>query len=136
MEKTLKLRPWDDQAIAAFHPVVDTNPWGPLECAGELLGGSYLFEYSAAGQRALVAARPVALSGGTRVEIVAMRSLGDRLHAKPFCAALVGMGHQLEGNVLAMSSAVPHVLTTLSRNGWTTTGALMIQPIGSHGRTQ
>lgn len=134
--ETLKLRPWDEDAVRAFYPVVETNPWGPLENAGELLAGSYLAEYRDGTRRCLVAARPVELSGGVRVEIVGIRSLGDRLPSDLIADEVVKLAHALGGNMVAMSSRVPHILSTLHRHGWATTGALMVKTMDSHGRPQ
>lgn len=134
--QALTLRDWDEDAVRAFYPVVDTNPWGPLENAGELLSGAFLAEYREGTRHALVAARPVQLSGGVRVEIVGLRSLGDRLPADLIAKEVVKLSHALGGNLVAMSSRVPHILSTLNRHGWATTGALMVKALDSHGRTQ
>ena len=125
----MKPQAWSLDLIDEFAPSVAANPWGfgtPLE----VLKGCEAWAYEQDGQRALLAVRPVTREAGTRLDVIALVSTGNRLDGAAFDAAVTQLGHQYQAKQLAMSTLRPHVAAVCHRTGWTDTGILMIKKIG------
>lgn len=120
---------WTENLIQEFAPSVAANPWG-FGTEMEVLKGCEAWEYHHAGQRALLAVRPVTRSAGTRLDVIALVSTGDRLDGATFDNAVTQLGHQYRARQLAMSTLRPHVAAVCRRTGWEETGILMIKKIG------
>lgn len=127
--ETVKRRLWDGDLVAEFAPSVAANPWG-FGRANEVLNGAEAFEYRHAGQRALIAVRPVRRLDGTRLDVVGLVSTGDRLQAFAFDAAMHQIAQQCQAQALAMTTQRAHVANVARRTGWQQTGVLMIKNIG------
>ena len=124
---------WCADLVDDFAPSIAANPWG-YGTAGEVLHGAEAFEYRHEGQRALVAVRQVRRSAGTRLDVVALVSQGDRLDARAISGAVESIAAMVGANQLAMSTMRQHVAAGAQRAGWIQTGVLMIKPL--HGATQ
>jgi hypothetical protein len=70
--------PWTVEHCRAFAPALDRNPYGCLEAPADILTGAYLYRFEHSAQSALIAAKPLRLAHGVRVEIVGMVSTGNR----------------------------------------------------------
>lgn len=116
---------WTADHVAALLPSVDASPWGPLESAGDVLGGSYLFDFTQAGAHALLAVRPVRLALGTRLDVVGLVSLGDRMQSGALDAALCDIAGRLGAAQVAMCTKHQHVAQQCARHGWMQTGVVM-----------
>ncbi len=116
---------WTAAHVAALQPSVDASPWGPLESPGDVLGGSYLFDFRQGGAHALMAVRPVRLALGTRLDVVGLVSLGERMRSGELDAALCGIAAQLGAAQVAMCTRQDHVARQCARHGWTETGVIM-----------
>ncbi len=106
-------------------PSVEASPWGPLEGPGDVLGGSFLFEFEQGRARALLAVRPVALQLGARLDVVGLVSLGERMHSGAIDAAACDIARQMGAQQLAMCTQQDHVARQCARHGWTQTGVVM-----------
>lgn len=120
---------WTLDLIHDFAPSVAANPWG-FGTELEVLKGCEAWAYAQDGQRALIAVRPVTRSAGTRLDVIALVSTGDRLDGATFDAAVNQLGHHYQARQLAMSTLRPHVAAVCRRTGWEETGILMIKKIG------
>jgi hypothetical protein len=120
---------WSPDLVDAFQPSIDANPWG-YGTALEVLNGCHAFEYGKASQHALIAVRPVQRQAGTRLDVIALVSTGDRLEANAFDDRMLTIASLFGANQLAMSTLRPHVAAVAKRSGWINTGVLMIKPIG------
>lgn len=122
---------WDNDALEVFAPSVEKNVFGPLADALEVFNGAYLYEYRKDNQRALVAVRPVHLRAGTRMEVVGLRSVGERLQAKPFFAALDGVARAHGARVINVLTQVPHVANACKSAGFGISGAVLLKVVGA-----
>lgn len=129
MEK-LTCRQWTPEDIEAFGPAVAANPYGPLESAAEVLRGSYLFEFDHRAQRALLAVRPVPLSGGLRLDVVGMHGEGQRFQAAPLDGALCALARQHGAAALSMTTMHAGLAAACRRHGWQQTGVVMTKMMG------
>ena len=120
---------WDLQRVRAMVPSVDASPWGPLESAGDVLAGSFLYEFGQGGARALVAVRPVSLAHGRRLDVVGLVSLGDRMRSGELSAAVCEIGRGFGAVQVAMCTKHEHVARQCARHGWEQTGVVMTRAI-------
>lgn len=116
---------WTAEHVHALQPSVDASPWGPLESAGDVLGGSFLFEFEQGGAHALLAVRPVRLALGTRLDVVGLVSQGDRMQSGALDAALCDIAGRLGAAQVAMCTGKEHVARQCARHGWMQTGVVM-----------
>lgn len=123
---------WSPELIEQFAPAAERNPWGALERPGEILSGSFCFEIVAGRQRALMAVRPYAAGDGMRAEITGLVSSGPLFHFQALDRAAVLIAHQLDADVLAMSTQVPNLVRGCNRVGWVTSGAILTKWMGKH----
>jgi hypothetical protein len=125
--KTLKQISWDDGAVLELLPSVLASPMGPMEGPMDVLGGAALFELSEGKRRALIAARPVNLEHGRRLDVVGLVSTGDRLQAATVARALDDLAAQLGCDQLAMLTQRAHVVKQASKHGWHISGLVLIK---------
>lgn len=121
--------PWDADRLAALQPAVDANPWGPLAAADEIFRGDHLFEFESGHQRALIVVRPVQFRQGRRLDLIALRSEGDRLSAAALDRAVMKIAAGFDADLLAMCTQVPHVLKSCLRHNWMVTGAVALKVV-------
>ncbi|WP_341904017.1 hypothetical protein [Polaromonas sp. YR568] len=119
--------PWDADRLAAMQPALDVSPWGPLATVDEAYGRDALFEFENDQQRALIVVRPVNFKHGRRLDIVGLRSEGDRLSAAALDRAVMGLAARYDADLLAMCTQVPHVAKSCLRHQWMVTGAVMLK---------
>lgn len=124
MEKLTPLQ-WTPEHVEAFTASVAANPYGPLESAGEVLHGAYLFEFSHRAQRALLAVRPVALSGGMRLDVVGLHGEGQRFQAAAIDGAVEALGRARGAAALSMTTMHAGLAAAAKRQGWQQTGVVM-----------
>lgn len=120
-------RPWDAAALDALAPSAAVSPFGPLATPAEMFQGAQLWEYSNGKQHALVAVRLVTFAAGRRLDVVGLRSDGDRLDVGAFDAAVVRLAHDQGARIIAMCTQLPHVARSCLRHGWGTTGAVLLK---------
>lgn len=124
----LEVKPgaWCADMLDAFAPSLDANPWG-WGTAAEVLGGAFAFEVDGGACRALVAVRPVVRSAGTRLDVVGVVSIGERLRAADFDAAMLDIARRFDARALAMATLRPHIAHAAARVGWRPAGVLMVK---------
>ena len=124
---------WTPELVAEFEPSAARNPYGPLESAREILAGSFCFQIEHGAQRALIAMRPVPIDGGSmRAEVAGMVSTGPIFHAPVMDRAAVLIAHQLDADVISVSTQVPALARACQRHGWLTTGAILTKWVKGH----
>lgn len=124
---------WTADRLHTLQPVIEANPYGPLATAHDVFFGAHLFEFEHGRQHALIAVRPVDYSQGRRLDIVGLRSDGERLDAAALNRAVMGVAMQFGADLMAMSTQLPHVVRSCARHGWMTTGAVMLKVVKIHG---
>ncbi len=125
---------WTPEHVRALLPSVEASPWGPQEGPADVLAGAYLFDYQEGGAHALLAVRPVTLQRGSRLEVVGLVSLGDRLRGAALDRALSGIAQAMGAEHLAMCTKNNHVARQCERHGWQRSGVIMTR--GAHGRQE
>lgn len=118
---------WDSDRLDAMQPVLAVSPWGPLATVEEAFGRDHLFEFENDRQRALIVVRPVDFSQGRRLDIVGLRSEGDRLSAAALDRAVMHIAAGFNADILAMTTSVPHIAKSCLRRRWMVTGAVMLK---------
>lgn len=111
--------------MEAFGTSVAANPYGPLESAAEVLGGAYLFAFEHRSQRALLAVRPVHLSGGLRLDVVGMHGEGQRFQAAALDGGLEALARRNGAAALSMTTMHEGLAAAARRQGWVQTGVVM-----------
>lgn len=119
---------WTREAFEAFRPSVAASPWG-LEGLADVLTGAFLYQFEAGSRSALVAARPVYVEGGTRLDLVGLVSIGDRLRIEEFGPEFEQIARAHGANEVAMCTKWPHVVRSCRRGGWAVTGTVMSKKI-------
>jgi hypothetical protein len=120
---------WDEDRIRDLLPSVDANPWGPLESARDVFYGGHLYEYTRAAERALMVVRPVQLAHGTRLDVIGLASLADRLNSAAVVASLESLAHQHGAQQLAMCTQRQHLVKSCTRLGWQVTGQVLTKAL-------
>lgn len=120
---------WDADALELFGPALDASPFGPLATPAEALGGSFLFEYADKGRHALVALRRSVYAAGSRLEVVGLASVGDRLQALPFYNAVEAIGRANGDRFVVCCTQRPHVVKSCVRAGFGISGAILLKTI-------
>lgn len=120
--------PWTPDKLQAL--AAGSSAFGPLASIDEMMRGAILYHYDRAGESVLVAARPVHLAQGVRLDLVGLRSLGNRLAGRPFHTALDALALQHSADYLALCTNVPHVAKSCTKNGYAITGAVLTKKTG------
>ena len=116
---------WSPALVEAFRPAVDVSPWGPLAGPMNVLPGSHLFEYRHGAQHALIAAKPLALDNGQRVDVVGVVSLGDRMHCARLIDEFRAVARDAGADLVTMATRHEHLQRAADRAGWTRGGVVM-----------
>lgn len=119
---------WSGESLRAMARA--RSAFGPLASVDEIMRGADLYEYQDGASRAFVAVRPVILSGGTRLDIVGLASVGQRLAAHPFHAALDALADDYGAQIMACMTQVPHVAKSCQAHGYAITGAVLTKNRG------
>lgn len=114
---------WTDNALAAMRGA--SSPFGPLASLEEMMRGAELYEYQHGQSRAYVAVRLVSLDGGKRLDVVGLASVGQRLAAREFNAAVDRLAVAYGADLIACCTSVPHVAKSCTGHGYTLTGAIL-----------
>ena len=131
--QALRQLEWDAAAIEAMRPVLDVTPWAGFDSLQSALGGAHLIEFTQGRQRALLALRGVQCEGGRVLEVVGLRSLGDRLQALPVCQALEHLAvTTYRADLLTMTTRRPHLVRACERAGWVPVATVMNKHLGAH----
>jgi hypothetical protein len=123
----MKPHAWDNDVLQALAPSVARSPFGTLASAEEMLQGAHLYRYDDGAQAAFVAVRPVRFAAGQRLDIVGLRSLGDRLNTRKFIAALDDLGTQFDAHHLAFCTQVGYVAKSCLKNGYHVSGVVLLK---------
>lgn len=117
---------WTPERLAAFQPVCDCDPFGPLQQPGELLQGAYLFEYQNREQGALVALSREVCSGGIRVHVQAMVSTTPgKLQTCQLIAEIEATAVNLGADILSFCTPHKEIVDGAKRWGGSVTGAII-----------
>lgn len=119
----MKPAAWTSETLAAL--AVAPNPFGKLASIEEIMQGAHLYSYERGAVRVLVAVRPVTFSGGTRLDLMGLRSLGNRLNRVDFFAALDRLGEAYGAQIMGCCTQVPHVADYCTKSGYSVTGAIL-----------
>lgn len=117
---------WTHEHLQAFQPVCDCDPFGPLQQPGELLKGSYLFEYQNREQGALVALSREVSSGGIRVHVQAMVSTTPgKLQTCQLIAEIEATAVNLGADILSFCTPHKEIVDGAKRWGGQVSGAII-----------
>lgn len=117
---------WTPEAVHAFGPVCQVNPWGPLESTAELLDGAFLYAYEHDDQAALVALQRTVYAGGVQVHLQAMVGQGRvPVQARQVMGAVEHMARRLGADVLTLVSQHPAIAASAPRWGGQISGAVI-----------
>lgn len=120
---------WSGPALQLLQPSAEANPWGPLSSAADMCRGADLWEYVSGDRHAWLAVRPLALAHGRRLDVAGLVSDGARLTPEDVHQAMQAMGRAYRAQLVAMSTARPHLVRTCQRAGFAITGAVMRQEV-------
>lgn len=108
------------------------SPWAPVIGVGDNLAGATVWLAEVGPRAALIATRGAVRQHGRLLEVVAMRSLGERVHAQDVAAVVGQIGREFYDNVdlVAMCTRHEHLARCIQRAGWARSGYVLTQQIG------
>jgi hypothetical protein len=120
------------EAVLAFAPVCQVNPYGAVQSPAELVAGCYLFEYAHHDQAALVALSFGLFSGGNRVHINALQSMNPAapIQMRQVMAAIESTAFAMGADVLTLSTQHKAIAAGAARWGGHISGAVVAKYLG------
>ncbi len=125
--QALKAVPWTPEAVEAFAPCCDTDPFGPLLSPRELLHDSYLHEYHHGLDEALIAIKRHVTSGGCRVHLQGLVNM-DKLHplrSGHLMQSVEALARAYQADVLTMCTQHKAMAAACGRWGGHISGAVI-----------
>lgn len=127
--KVTQLR-WDDQTRELMQPSADASPFALLESFEDALGNAHLFQIEQDAARVLLAVRGVQLQHGRLLEVVGMRSLGQRVRAADLVPCVEAIARDVyQADLLTMCTRRPHLVRGCERMGWTAAATIVNKPL-------
>lgn len=132
--QSLNQLPWTESAVDAFAPILDVGPWAGLDSLQDVLHGSHLWEFRQGRVHALIALRGRQLAGGRVLEVVGLRSLGDRIAPAALDEAIehVALTSYGEIDLLSLKTRWPHLVRNCQRQGWQVAGTNLTKRLRPH----
>ncbi|HEX7890296.1 MAG TPA: hypothetical protein VF522_13125 [Ramlibacter sp.] len=113
-----------------MRPSAEASPWALVEGFKNCLGNAHLFEIGIEGQRVLIALRGSELEGGRLLDVVGMRSLGDRARPHQVLPVIEALARQVyQADLLSMCTRHPHLVRACVREGWTDVARIVNKPL-------
>jgi hypothetical protein len=113
-----------------MRPSAEASPWSLVEGFADCLRGAHLFQIEAAGVRALIAVRGVQMEAGRLLDVVGMRSLGDRAPAPLVLPVIEHLARETyQADLLSMCTRHPHLVRACERQGWSNVAAIVNKPL-------
>lgn len=122
---------WDEASVEAMAPSAAASPWSLVEGTGDNLANSHLWQIEIGGTRVLLAVRGLQMQHGNLLEVVGMRSTGERFRAGqlgPVVEQLVRDCYP-QTDLLSMCTRHEHLVRACERQGWTRSGAIVNKPM-------
>lgn len=122
---------WDDAACEAMAPSAAASPWALVEGFADNLGNSHLWQIDQGGSRVLLAVRGLTMQHGNLLEVVGMRSLGERVRGAQLVPVIERLAREVYGNVdlLSMCTRHDHLARGCERHGWGRSGVIVNKPL-------
>lgn len=122
--------PWTPEACEAMRPSAAASPWALVESFEQCLQGAHLLQFDVGTTRALIAVRGVQMAHGRLLDVVGMRSLGDRAPAGLVLPALEQIARDTyQADLLTMCTRHPHLVRACERHGWTAVASIVNKPL-------
>ncbi|HEX7742851.1 MAG TPA: hypothetical protein VF442_10545 [Sphingobium sp.] len=127
----MKQIPWDDQARELMQPSADASPWAMVEGFENAMHGAHLWQIDQGGACVLLALRGVQLAHGRLLDVVGMRSVGDRFQAAQLGPVVEGIARTFyEGvDLLSMCTRHAHLVRACERQGWAAVAQIVNKPL-------
>ena len=123
---TIKAIDWTPVILAMLYRP-ELSPLGGLASAEQAFNGCHLYSYQNGDQGAYIAAKPVALAGGVRLDVHSVKSTGKKMDGKKFADA-VDLIAALHGAVcIALMTKIPQIAEKCIDNGFAINGAVLIR---------
>ena len=130
---TIKAIDWNPVILAMlYHPGL--SPFGPLASADDIFGGCHLYLFENADQSAYVAVRPVALSAGIRLDLVGVKSTGQKMCGVAFGEAIDHLATLHNAELIVMTTKLSKVAKKCIANGYEITGAVLSKKVVTCGQ--
>lgn len=124
---------WTPDAVQAFAPVCQNDPFGPLQTPGELLQGSYLYDYQRGQQSALVALTRDVFAGGIRVHVQGLISdAPGQLQTRHLMQDIEATARNLGADVLTLCTRHAAIAASAPRWGGQVSGAIITKFLRVH----
>jgi hypothetical protein len=126
-------RAWGAEECEAMQPCVQESPYAAIEGLRSCLGGSHLWDITHGNSRVLLAVRGTTLDNGRLLEVVGMRSLGERMDSAMLARCMDHLARQVyTADLLAMMTRHDHILRGCVRDGWTDVARVAIKTMKVH----
>jgi hypothetical protein len=122
---------WDEQARELMAPSAAASPWAMVEGFSNALHDAHLWQIDQGGARVLLAVRGVQMEHGRLLDVVGMRSLGERFRAADLGPVVESIARSCyEGvDLLTMCTRHPHLVRACERQGWTAVAQIVNKPL-------
>lgn len=118
---------WDDHVSALMQPSIEASPWAMVSGFANVLANAHLFEVHQGASRVLLAMRGTEREHGRLLEVVGMRSLGERVRASETVAVVEQIARDCYERVdlLSMTTRHAHLAAGCVRMGWAEAGTVV-----------
>ena len=112
-------------------PSAAASPYSVVESFGDALRDAHLFEIEQGASRVLLAVRGTQLANGRLLEVVGMRSLGERARAADLLPVIEQLARDAYERVdlLSMCTRHPHLVRACERQGWHAVASIVNKPL-------
>lgn len=122
---------WDEQARVVMAESAAASPWALVSGFLDVMHDAHLWRIEQGRAEVLLAVRGSDRSSGRLLEVVGMRSLGDRFRAADLGPVVEQLAREAYGRVdlISMATRHPHLVRACERQGWTAVASIVNKPL-------
>lgn len=122
---------WTDEVRELMAPSAQASPWALVSGFMDVMRDAHLWRIQQGRSDVLLAVRGTERSYGRLMEVVGLRSLGDRFRADelvPVVETLVRTAYD-RTDLISMCTRHPHLVRACERQGWTAVASIVNKPL-------
>lgn len=123
---TVKAIDWTPGILALLYDPT-LSPLGGLASSEQAFHGCHLYQYENGDQAAYIAAKPVTLAGGVRLDVHSVKSTGKKMDGKKFAEAIELIAGLHGAVCMALMTKIPQIAQKCIDNGFAINGAVLIK---------
>lgn len=122
---------WTDEVRELMAASAQASPWALVSGFQDVMRDAHLWRLEQGGADVLLAVRGTERTYGRLMEVVGMRSLGERFRAADLGPAVETLVRTAYGrtDLLSMCTRHPHLVRACERTGWTAVAQIVNKPL-------